>query len=821
MKRKRPAAPVPAAVVEQAMPPEALKAEGLSPVDMGKIVLFSLLLFFAVTLQTGAMAMVLVVLALLSFIGRKPFRLVGQRLCVPVIGLLCFMVLVGLAAVYSHFGGYAVKEFYKFLASFSVALILLARFEKKHVRGLLWGFAAVCAVISLLCIDAASASGLYHVFTSLMEALGSSSYANVQQDAWGTRVAGIYNDANLSASLLALGSLVSLHLASSEDCRWKKGLACFLLGVSAQGFFLSLSRGAILCFAVALVVYLAAVGKGRRLPLFFLMFFSAVVTLVGSMLAIPGILEGSLLPDLVALLSGVVIFLLDWAVGARLARALVGRGKVIAIVAAALAVVCVGYAVAALTVTGPYTFTSTGYLGRTVALAPGDYTLSGQWDGEVQVRVLFQTQRDVINSTGTTLYQGPAEGTAFTVPQEEGQLSLQFRGEPGVRVEEAVLSDGTEVSLGYPLLPSFVANRLQENLFTSVSFVLRVQYLKDGWTLFAQSPLIGHGLGCTEGLLTSVQPFYYESLYLHNHLLQVMNETGLVGLVCFLMLLVGSLLLIWKGLRKEKDPTAAMLLACWVMMNTHSLMEINFSIRMYQCVALLLLLLPVLLYAEPLPLKSAKATSVAGVTLAVLLWLTLAVSGGVMEAHRMVLREMETFSTTSVSEFMDTTRKFVSRDLLDHEQNQLNFVANAVKLDDSRYNGPMRKYAEELRASGTYTACSGLARYYYLPRSEWEELFDCSREGIAQEASTGDSWNLQVNFYRTDVLSAITEEDMDVYLDGVLETRAYLESYNQGRMEEIKLTEENQAFLDTVSSLREQNISGKAAYALLTSLSGQ
>ena len=813
MKRKRPAAPVTAAA-EQPMPRETVKVSSLSPLDMAKTVVFSLLLFASMTLQTGRMSLILVVLALLSFMGREPFRLMRQRLCLPVLGLLVFMIVTCCAAVYSHFGSYAVSEFYKYTAAFSLALILLARFEKKHVPGLLWGFAAVSAVISLLCVDSASATVLFDGFAGLMETLGAS-YSYIEQSA--LRVAGIYNDANVSAGILALGSLASLYLANSEKTLWKKALACFLLGMSAMGFFLSMSRGAILCFALALLVWLIAAGKGNRLSLFFLMFVSALVVVALSIPAMAAVRGGSLLPDALTLLSGLLIFALDWALGARLARALEGRGKAIAVVAAVLAVLCVGYAVAGMTVTGAYTFNESGYLSRTLSLEPGTYTLSGDWDGALRVNVLAQSEMDMLRRTGggTDLYAGPAEEASFTITGDEFRVSLLIWGEDGQTVRELTFSDGTKVALGHPLLPSFVANRLQDDLLTSNSFLQRVQFFRDGWTLFLRSPLVGHGLGSTEGLLTSVQSYYYESKYVHSHVLQLMDDMGLVGLAAFLALLGGALWLLLKNLRCENGPLAGMLLAGWVVMNIHSLMEINFSVRAYLCAALVFLLLPVVLYGEPLKLKAAQTVSVG---LAVLLWLTLAVSGGLLESHRMVLREMETFSTHSVAEYMEACRKFITRDPLDPEQNQLTFVGNAVLLDDSRYNGLMRKYEEELRASGTYTACSGLARYYYLPKGQWEELFACSREGIAQEASNKDAWNLQLNFYRNEVLPAIGAENVSVFLDGVLETKAYLETYSQGRLEEIELTEENTVFLNTVAVVKENGLPDEAVYQLLTQM---
>ena len=132
----------------------------------------------------------------------------------------------------------------------------------------------------------------------------------------------------------------------------------------------------------------------------------------------------------------------------------------------------------------------------------------------------------------------------------------------------------------------------------------------------------------------------------------------------------------------------------------------------------------------------------------------------------------------------------------------------------------MQRYAEKLRASGTYTACSGLAQYYYLPRGQFEDLFACSREGIAQEASAADAWNLQLDFYRNDVLAAAGAEHMDEFTDGVLALQDYLDEYSQGRMEEIALSDENQMFLNAVSSVRESGMEAENAWMYLTEILG-
>lgn len=822
MKRKKPAPAPKAAAIEVKEPPD-----WLVPVQAA---LFAVLLFLAMTVQTGRMSVILPVLALALSVGRGPLRRLREGFCVPAAGFALFALLYGAAALHSDFGSYAVRELYKFLAASALAVLLLTRFEKKHVRPLLWCAAAVCAFIGLVSVDAAGSGALFEGFNSFVQALGGD-FSGVSQNTWNSRVSGIYNDANVTGSLFALGTLLSLELARKARKLWERLAACVLLGVNAMSFLLSMSRGAIMFFALAALAYLAAAGRGNRLRLFFLMFFTGAVVLAASIPAISALAAGSALADLLLFACGGVIFLLDWAAGERLSALAVRYRKAgLAAVAALLGVAAV-YGVAAVLITGPASLDADSWLLRTISLPEGEYAVSAEYEGDVRLSVVSQTELDAVNSTGTELYRGDLSEAFFTVGPEQGRrVSFQFYSENGAVLKDVSLPGGEQIALEHPLLPAFAANRLHEDLFTSASYIQRVQYLKDGWTLFMRSPWIGLGLGCTEGWLTSVQPYYYESLFLHNHVLQVMCEMGLLGLAAFLALLLGSLWLLFRRLRETwgggGDPLAAMLLACWVMINGHGLMEINFSIRAYQCMAYVLLLLPVLLYAR----SEAKAPADAAdaqktwentakwggtVVLVALLGYLAAFAAGV-ESHRAVEREMNGFSTNSTEVFMQKTRSWIRRDLFVKEQNQLNFVGNAVILDADAYNKDMLAYAEQLRRSGTYTACTGLAEYYYLPQGEWEEVFACIREALAQEASNKDAWGQQVEFCRTVLLSAAGAENADAYLDGVLSLKSYLEEYSEGRMEEIRLTEEHHQFLERAAKARENGLEGSAALLYLT-----
>lgn len=773
--------------------------------DKAVTVLFSVFLLFLMHLSTEPFSVAAAFAALALCIGRAPWRLGRERFCVPVLGLLAFMALYGAAAIYSPFGGTAAREFGWALTAFAVSVLVLLRLEKRHIRGLLWGFAAVCGVIGLLCTSSACDGPLFRMFCGLAGFFGVDGvYGGISQVAG--RVNGIYNDANVSASILALGTLVSLCLVQTSEDRRQRLAACVLVSVCASGILLSLSRGAVLCFALALLVWLIAAGKGRRLRLFLLMAVSALGTAVFSMLAMSLMSSGSVLPNLLAIAAGGAVFALDWAVGERLTGLFAGHKKALLAAAACFVAAVLAYAVAATQITGAYTMKGAA-IDRALSLAPGTYTASGDWDGDIYVNVIARSRLEVLQSRGryTALYSGFLDGLSFTVTGEEYELTIQLSGEPGCEVRRVVFSDGTELRLGYPLLPESLANRLQGNFFAGNSFLLRLQFDKDAWRIFCQSPLIGRGLGSTDNLYPAVQPFYYTSRYAHNHILQIMANMGLAGLAAFLTFIGGVLWLLVKALRKERDPLAAMLLACWVMMNTHSLMEINFSLQAYQCAAYVLLLAPVILYGEPLSEKGAKS---GGAAVCAAAWLYLAAFGGLMGLRQSVQRSSDTLRATSMDQLLNALDGYAKKDVFDPAPYQLEYAATALQEGSGRYDVKMLAYVEKLRTSGSYPGCSGLLEYYYLPAGDFRGLFACSRECLLQRASYEEIWNGQAEFYRTEVLPAAGEENMAEFTEGVLAFQALLTETNQGRMEEIVLTEENQAFISAVC--------GGASYGELT-----
>lgn len=784
------------------------------------VIAFSVLLLLSMTIQTGRMTIILSALAFLSAVLKWGRRAVP--FCVPVLGFVIYGFIYGAAAAWSPFEQAAVLEFYRFMAAFSLALILLTRIGRKQVPALLWGVASVGTYISLLCVDEDFGGPIFLASNKIFQLFGAS-FDHLLASNETTRLIGLYNNANVNACITGVAALLCLYLLIHGDKLWKRAIAAVMTGLNALVFLLFVSRGAIIMFGLACVVWLIAVGRGQRLELFFRMLMCVVPAFALAFPAMGAMGTATCWPTVLAFLCGVLVFALD-SLLVRPLTAFFGKHVKLALAMVGVVVVAaVAFCAVAFTKTGPYTFVVPDeYLARVVKLEPGDHVLTIDADDEVTVSIVIENRREWQAGQGRTLAEMMCtdDTLPFTVPDEKDvTLFVTLRGEPGSTVRTAAV-DGEPVVMDYPLLPSSISSRLGEGFLTGNSFRNRLLFMSDAVKIWLTSPIWGRGISSTEELYTSVQPFYYESKYVHNHFLQVLTDTGILGLIPFCAFVFGSLWLLIRRLRKERDDMAAMLVAVWTLLIAHSCMEINFSIRAFQCYAYTLLLLPVICYGESLfntdHAVARKRAKAAGVLLLAAMAIHSALFGTLLELHRISDKQTAEYTSTDPDEFLQNVKMNIRRDVFCRETLMHTFISTAVVYDaDGKYVNDVYKYVAKMEKIHTYSSMGSLQERFYFPLQRWDDVFRCSREGLKHEASTDKAWNSEIRFCWSDILAAMGEENVDQFIAGVLSLADQLDEQNARMLVPVSINVANSGFIDACREVSASGLSSAEKFARL------
>ena len=777
--------------------------------------LLPVLLFFSVTAISRQFAVGFAAVCFVLALGRAPLGRLRRRVSLLTAAVVLYSLVYLASGLWCHFGDYAAKESIKLLIALTVFGLVLARTEEDKLPGLLWTLDGVLAVVSWLCIDASSWQLPARGFSALMGLFHSNYPLDTIGYETGVRITGIFSNANVSAGMIAFGLVIGLYLYKTADREKGRAAAAVMLGVEALAFFLSFSMGAMAAFGVTCLVYVLCAGKGRRLPLFLLMLECVAVTLVCAFAAYPFLGTGSILPDLLAFVCGGAIWVLDRFVGRRIAAALENRGKVVGVASGVLAGLAVLYVALAMNVTGGTTLNGVESLHRAVYPAPGAYTVAV--DGiDAQVQIYTQNEAQLMMHTNTVLYEGALSDAAFTVPEDSRVVWFVLSGDGDLNA--VTLSDGTKLPLGYKLLPGFAANRLQ-GLRANQNFIQRLVFFQDGIKLWKESPLIGWGVGGVEGQITSVQSFYYESKYIHNQVIQIMDEAGVFGLASFLFLL-GSALWTLVRRRKEEDPIFPMLAACLTMMICHSMTEVVWSAQMYQVVVYAVFAVIIIRCA---PAAEGRRAAAPGIVLTAALWAVVVVFAAFQASSLLAARSFMAMEEEdlSVSQFVARLQKLDRMEVYDDSTYQINAMANALQMETVSGRGLAASYAKKLEATGEFDNCYYAAAHYYLPVRDFEGFFRATRTGVLQEGSNAAAWNSIARLYAQAAVQ-LEPEDLEEFLDGVVAYRDLLEDFNSsGRMEQIVLEDANRLFLDTAATLAENGADGEAAAALLNTLFGE
>ena len=624
---------------------------------------------------------------------------------------------------------------------------------------------------------------------------------------------GIFGNANIEASIYAIGIFCAIALVCGAEKKWQRALWAAAAAVDALAFLLVFSMGAMACFAAAVVVYLIFAGKGRVAALLRMLEAAVPAFLCGfAAFALFGSGRvGLVLPVLLA--NAAVAAVLELTVMEKLSRVLEKHQRA-AFGVLIGAVLCVAvYAVAALYVTGPYTFGMAIY--RSARLNAGEHTITIEADGEVSLSIFSRDRLELLNMTQTGLYDGPAEGAvAFEVPESSKITVVRMSAAEGVTVRGAVIDGEQALPLRHKLLPGFASERIQY-IGASTSEEQRATFREDALKLWRLSPIIGNGVGAFETGVTAVQDYPYETKYVHNHYLQLLLEDGVVGLALFAGALLTMLLALWKKRRQLEEEELfwlyPALCAELVMNGAQMLWDVSMSMVVFLCMTYAVYGLVVGACAEPFSEKAAaeetgkkkKAQAKGldpsllarnfGIGFTAVVLLTL--------CGNLYASSKANAPVGSTDEFMSNLSAAARLDLYEYNDKKLSYVVASLNEGGEAYRAQADEYAAQLAGAQSNT----IPRYlvgYYLQTEQYDKAIDEAILGASYSASDADTWDdcaaLLNEALFQNMLTPLLTEERAALMAKLTEYYDALQAYNASALVPVELSESAQAFFDKI-----------------------
>ena len=774
---------------------------------------------------TAALCLAFAVLGLLHFggAGTKWMTLLAG---LGVIALLLFgdrkriwnapsLLLLGYAAFswvtifWAMSGKFHLREGSKILIAvfFFLLVAMHKKFDGAFARRVMGVIAGISAIYALLSVEAVS-TGLCKPLLARLPALDAEKI--VFQN---SRLNGIFGNANIEASIYAIGIFCAVALVCGAEKKWQRALWAAAAAVDALAFLLVFSMGAMACFAAAVVVYLIFAGKGRVAALLRMLEAAVPAFLCGfAAFALFGSGRvGLVLPVLLA--NAAVAAVLELTVMEKLSRVLEKHQRA-AFGVLIGAVLCVAvYAVAALNVTGPYTFGA--FIDRSARLSAGEHTIQIEADGEVTLDIFTRNRLELLNVTQTGIYDGSAEGTVyFTVPEGSEITLVRMDAAEGVTVRSALIDETRALPLRYKLLPGFAADRIQF-IGASTSEAQRETFRTDALRLWRFSPVVGNGVGAFETGVTRVQDYPYETKYVHQHYLQVLLEDGVVGLALFAGALAAMLLALWKKRKQMQENEYywlyPALCAEFVMNGAQMCWDVSMSMIVFLCMTYAVYGLIVATCAEPFAEKAAaeengkkkKAqakgfdTSLLarniGIGFTAVVLLTLC--GNLYAASK------ANAPVGSTDEFMSNLSAAARLDLYEYNDQKLSYVVASLNEGGEAYRAQADEYAAQLAGAQSNT----IPRYlvgYYLQTEQYDKAIDEAILGASYSASDADTWDdcaaLLNEALFQNMLTPLLTEERAALMAKLTEYYDALQAYNASALVPVELSESAQAFFDKI-----------------------
>lgn len=770
-------------------PAPALAQAGWDPKGIGLMAVLIVAYFLMICLSSVSTAKGITMVAAICTIAvlllrQKQFT---ARLSVPFLALSLWVIMNGISTLYAVSGKFALRAFVVLLTSFCCVILLLA-FARGKDGELGRGFATVlegaAAIAGLVSIDLLSTHLISTPVLGLLQ-LFTQDYNNLGGVEAGVRMTSIFGNPNVFAGCMGIGVFLSLGLAGTSQQKGHRRFHLVCLYINALSFLLAFSMGGSGTIAVGFLIYLLLERKQSRGSALVLMVETLILVGAGGVLvSATSLVEWTgfqPVPLVCVVVGAALLCLADQFVGQRLGKALEGRTRVVPILIGAVVALLAVFVVVAMQLTGPASLDAGETLRRSAYPEPGTYTLSVTADGPVNVTLESQNKEDTMMHTSTTIYSGPVDGAVVEVPEDSIVVYANFSADTSVTLERVAMEGNggaVEFPLGYKLLPDFIANRMQ-GLWANQNAIQRVVFFEDGMKLFQRSPVVGLGMGAFENGIVSVQSFYYETKYAHNHYIEALVETGVVGLILFVGVLVTALIAVIKSRRKpeeESNPLTAALGGALVFMAGHAAVEVVFSSYAYLPFAFGVFGLIALCCGQTMPLSFAKEGVQKGVSwvLAALVLVYTVLLGCNLYARSLFNRQQS----------YDSLERAIVLDRFEWADYMLSYVLSSMQMEapteEILHNAA--NYAAKLQEVDSNTIPLYLAQYYFT-QGDSEQAFAMLNKYTDYVAADPNTW--QQSF---DVIMQYYQDE-PVYLEGVKALYQKMQNWNEENMGTLSLSD--------------------------------
>lgn len=720
----------------------------------------------------------------------------------PAFAIFAYILLAGISTLYAKSGKFAIAEFSCLLVAFAVfmAIVLFAKEEKIALRRTVAVLACAAAPVGILSIDAASCNILMRPFRVLMEVI-CPGYGDTGA-LFNARLLTIFGNPNTYAGLMSIACLLSIWLVLTAETRRQKVLCTIVLMINAVSYLLAFSMGSLGVFVVACLLMLALSPKEGRAGLFFLLVQTAVVALIVGGISVKGFGDtatGSPLPLLMLVVGCALACVLEIYVREKLSAVLADQGKLFISVIAGIVVLVAVYFIAALNVTGAYTFGTEGYFRRTINLPAGEYTLAVESSAPVQIRVSYKDLNNLVQNNDTELANTLSDKPiTFTVPEDSKIVFFTFTcNQPGVIVQSATYTGTQENSLklGYKLFPAFIADRIQD-LAVNGNMVQRGVYRQDAIKLWLTSPIFGRGLGGFENGIASVQDYYYETKYAHNHYVEALCDLGVLGLAAFLAILGTAVWALVKS-RKEKPLAVMLLAACVLQMFGQAITDVIWSVGCCLPMFFAVLALVVLYCGDSLRLKLPQTSAGGAVR-----WPVMAFSAIFVILIGLNLIAQMVFASSSLT--LDDLKLCASIDLFEKNDYKLSYL-----ISGGNEEGVADQYAADLAKVESNSITIPLSQYY-VAAGQYDQALDVLDHGITYMRADAEAWQQMFDLYETmlNPVGNVTGVQLlmdDSYIKRMVNGYEQLCQTNAAQLDNVLLTAKNNAFLNRLLAVAALN----------------